>query len=305
MFNHKPFNAPIVARALISTAVALISIGIAHTALSPTPAQAWVQTTTCGESIECTIDETPHPTHWETPCVAFHLNKDGTSDIPDLDAVVKIVLDAIQAWNIPKKSSLTAHYSGLTDEDRIGFNPYTKRNANIIVFRDANWRESRAIMALTTVTQHKNTGEIFDADIEINSQYYPYGIVATDGPQVVDLQNTLTHELGHAFGIAHSDVASATMFPYSGTGDTSLSSLDADDIAAIATIYPPSKLSCKFTDDFFEAPPFAMDARPPSSDACTAAPSTAATRAPSVLLFAALTALAFAFTRRRFGRQPK
>ena len=305
MFNHKPFNAPIVARVLISTAVALISTGIAHTALSPTPAQAWVQTTTCGESLECTIDETPHPTHWETPCVAFHLNKDSTSDIPDLDAVVKIVRDSIQAWNIPKKSSLTAHYSGLTNEDRIGFNPYTKRNANIIVFRDDNWRESRAIMALTTVTQHKNTGEIFDADIEINSQYYPYGIVSTDGPQVVDLQNTLTHELGHAFGIAHSDVASATMFPYSGTGDTSLTSLDADDIAAIATISPPSKLSCKFTDDFFEAPPFAMDERPPSSDACAAAPSTAATRAPSPLLFATLTALAFAFTRRRFDRQPK
>ena len=140
MFNHKPFNAPIVARVLISTAVALISTGIAHTALSPTPAQAWVQTTTCGESLECTIDETPHPTHWETPCVAFHLNKDSTSDIPALDAVVKIVRDSIQAWNIPKKSSLTAHYSGLTNEDRIGFNPYTKRNANIIVFRDDNWR---------------------------------------------------------------------------------------------------------------------------------------------------------------------
>ena len=287
MFNHKPFNAPIVARVLISTAVALISTGIAHTALSPTPAQAWVQTTTCGESLECTIDETPHPTHWETPCVAFHLNKDSTSDIPDLDAVVKIVRDSIQAWNIPQKSSLTAHYSGLTNEDRIGFNPYTKRNANIIVFRDDNWRESRAIMALTTVTQHKNTGEIFDADIEINTTNYKYGIVEKDGSHVVDLQNTLTHEIGHVFGFAHSSVQDATMFPYSGTGETNLRSLAQDDLSALVAIYPPDKnISCTFDDQFYKRPWYEMDYMPPAQyDSCSASHLSSRTPAPFFIAF--------------------
>lgn len=240
-------------------------------ALVPTQAFAWVQTMTCGDAAPCAEGESPMPTHWETPCVTFHLNQLGTKDIPNFNDVETIVKNAIETWNIPKSSSLSAHYSGLTDETRVGFNPYTKRNANIIVFRDDNWNESRAIMALTTVTQHKSTGQIYDADIEINTKHYKFGIVERDGSNVVDLQNTLTHEIGHAFGLAHSDVQTATMFPYSGTGDTSLSTLDADDIEAISKIYPRYALTCKFKDAFFEAPTFAMDERPPE-DACTATP---------------------------------
>lgn len=239
------------------------------------------------------------PSQWKTPCVAFHLNQNGTSDLPDFGSVVKIVNDSIEAWNLPEKSSLHAHYAGLTNEYRIGFNPYTVQNANIIVFRDDNWSESRAIMALTTITQNRKTGEIFDADIEINTQHYKFGIVNADSPHVVDLQNTLTHELGHAFGLAHSDVASATMFPYSGTGDTSLVSLDDDDVDAIASIYPHSELTCQFDDRFFEAPPFAMDERPPASDSCSAAPY-AHHRSPFFAFFIALSAIFLSIFRKKF-----
>ncbi len=281
----------------------LLSVSVLAIAL-PAPARAWIQTTTCGgESAACEEGETPQPTHWNTPCVAFHLNQNGTADIPNLDDVIKITQDAIETWNIPQKSSLVAHYSGLTDETRIGFNPYTDRNANIIVFRDDEWNESRAIMALTTVTQNKRTGMIYDADIEINTARWKFGIVERDGNDVVDLRNTLTHEIGHAFGLAHSDVSSATMAAYASAGDTSLTTLDDDDIDAVATIYPRYALTCKFADGFFEAPPFAMDERPPA-DGCSAAPS-AARKTPHSIAFAALIAALSLFARRKFANSAK
>ncbi len=270
----------------------------------PAPARAWIQTTTCGgESAACEDGETPQPTHWETPCVAFHLNQNGTSDIPNLEDVIKIAQDAIETWNIPQKSSLVAHYSGLTDETRVGFNPYTDRNANIIVFRDDGWNESRAIMALTTVTQNKRTGEIYDADIEINTAQWKFGIVGRDGNDVVDLRNTLTHEIGHALGLAHSDVSTATMAAYASAGDTSLITLDDDDIDALSAIYPRYALTCEFSDGFFDAPPFAMDERPPA-DGCSAAPA-AAQKMPGFIIFAAIIAALSFFARRKFANSAK
>lgn len=230
---------------------------------------AWEQTTTCGNNSPACQNDLP--TQWQTPCIALHLNIAASANIA-LDDAAPIAQEAIQTWLRPDVSALTPHFAGFTDEDRVGYNPYTKKNANIIVFRDDRWDDDRSIIALTTVTHHNETGSIYDADIELNTATYPFGIVSRDGSHVVDFQNTLTHELGHVFGLAHSDIPDATMAPYSGLGDTSLSSLSQDDLDAIATIYPPKKMTCHFHDGFFTKPPFAMDERPPADNACLAAP---------------------------------
>jgi|GEM_PF-2236157 len=247
-----------------------LAFALGLTLISAT-ALAWEQTATCGNDSPCLPGQTPILTFWATPCIAFHLT-DQVS--PRLSADQNITLEQVQTitrvslseWHRPELSSLTPHLSGLTNETRMGFNPYTTRNANIIVFRD-EWEESATIMALTTVTHQVNTGQIHDADIEINTQYYRFGIVTDDNPHVVDLQNTLTHELGHAFGLAHSDDPEATMFAYSDYGDIRMRSLAQDDLEAIATLYPPSDAVCQFKDSYFKAPPYAMNA-PPPSDGC-------------------------------------
>lgn len=62
-----------------------------------------------------------------------------------------------------------------------------------------------------------------------------------DGPGTavvgIDIQGVLCHEYGHALGLGHSGVGSATMFPsISGTG-VSARSIEADDIAGVQFIY--------------------------------------------------------------------
>lgn len=47
----------------------------------------------------------------------------------------------------------------------------------------------------------------------------------------------MTHEIGHALGIGHSDVEGATMKQGSYMGMTTKRTIEADDIAAAAYIY--------------------------------------------------------------------
>lgn len=235
--------------------------------LLPLPVYGWEQTMTCGVEYACYEGQEPLPTSWSSPCIGFHLNENGTTAMPFTD-VESIVKKSIEAWIQPDKSSLYPYYSGKTNEDRVGFNPYIDENANIIVFRDnGTWNESHAMMALTTVTHRNSTGEIYDADIEINSSDYVYGIYEKDGGDVVDFQNVLTHELGHVYGLSHSTNISATMFPYSSTGETELRDLSRDDIEAISTIYPleASSEECHIDEYYFTKPPYEMDEKPSSS----------------------------------------
>ncbi len=236
--------------------------------LFPSGASAWEQTMTCGGSAAPCGETEPLPTFWATPCIGFHLNENGTKQM-NFTEVQTVVKKSVSSWMQPTKSSLHPYYSGLTNENRIGYNPYIDENANIIVFRDDDtWEESSSMMALTTVTHRNSTGEIYDADIEINTTHFKYGIYEKNGANVVDLENTLTHEIGHVFGLSHSNNLDATMFPYSSTGETNLRTLSDDDIEAISTIYPPdlhTQSACEAKEYFFEKPPYEMNEGPASS----------------------------------------
>lgn len=250
----------------------LFPLLLASALLFPANAFAWVQTYTCGEVGDpCLGSNVPLPTYWPTPCITFHLNEKGSKYF-GINDLIKITNTSIETWNRPKDSALALHLAGVTNEDRVGYNPYINDNTNIIVFRDDKWDESRSIMALTSVTYQNSSGKIFDADIEINTKYWPYGIYEKDGPNVVDYQNTLTHELGHVFGLAHSDDEEATMFPYSSTGETNLRTLGRDDVLAIRAIYPPTGQQCTFSDYYFTKPPYEMNEAPPQDNTCSATP---------------------------------
>ncbi|NOT30708.1 MAG: matrixin family metalloprotease [Planctomycetes bacterium] len=62
-----------------------------------------------------------------------------------------------------------------------------------------------------------------------------------DGPGSVslrwDIQSVMTHEYGHALGLGHSAVGSATMAPSGSAGSTGLRSIAPDDIAGVQFVY--------------------------------------------------------------------
>jgi len=62
-----------------------------------------------------------------------------------------------------------------------------------------------------------------------------------DGPGTIgnryDLQGIMVHEYGHALGLGHSSVTGATMFPTGAPGQTSLRSIEPDDVAGLQCVY--------------------------------------------------------------------
>jgi hypothetical protein len=110
---------------------------------------------------------------------------------------------------------------------------------NRILWRDEGWPEdvSPDTLALTTIVYRSASGQIVDADIDLNGAFY-WTDTDTAGAIDRDVENTMTHELGHLLGLAHVDDAAATMYGMSPRGDTEKRTLDADDIAGLCFIYP-------------------------------------------------------------------
>src|SRR5262249_43161433 len=112
-------------------------------------------------------------------------------------------------------------------------------NANIILYHDDLWpyEGTNNTLALTTVTYNLDTGEIYDADMELNSADNDFTVGDTNVD--FDLLSIVPHETGHFLGLAHSHESTATMWPSYDPPTTNLRHISADDIAGICAIYPP------------------------------------------------------------------
>ncbi|MFE8605700.1 matrixin family metalloprotease [Archangium violaceum] len=149
---------------------------------------------------------------------------------------------ALRSWDdvLTECASLRLSEGSATASRQVGY-VLNGENENILVLRDRActpqdssesedcWRYAAETLGLTTVTFQLRSGEILDADVELNA-------VAFASPsEAGDLQGTVTHELGHALGLDHSEDARSTMYPMS-TPHQRL--IDEGSRLAMCTIYP-------------------------------------------------------------------
>jgi len=95
-------------------------------------------------------------------------------------------------------------------------------------------------IAITKIAHNTFTGEIVDADIEINDGGYKFSIDGSPEADEIDFLSMLTHEVGHYFGLDHSLETDATMYKsYSRSpgSATDARTLSADDEAGICALY--------------------------------------------------------------------
>lgn len=227
-------------------------------ATSTHDALAFCRSTTCKGS-GCTLDDEGCPAdgkklHWDTSCVGFSFDARGTVKLNPEKA-----RDAIRSAFFEWSSIDCPDGSGMADirfveledvECRVSAYNSKGPNVNVVLYQDDSWRYRGEdnTLAKTTVTFDPNSGQILDADIEINTAINPVTVQDPDpnlegfDPKVrYDLQSLMTHEVGHFLGIAHSGYQDATMFASYVEGTVDLRSLSDDDREALCAAYPPDR----------------------------------------------------------------
>lgn len=199
------------------------------------------------------------PVAWREPlagtCLRYRVDH---RDHPRLEAahLTRAAERAFASWTAPSCSALCVEPAQPTDDVLLarepGFDPRGD-NVSVILVETSpeRWLERFGNHALsaTLVTSDVETGAILDADVLINAADYTF--LDTTGCTTdahADLQNVLTHEVGHFLGFAHTSSRETTMFagfagldPDSPDGGCELArrTLAEGDVDGVCTVYRP------------------------------------------------------------------
>ncbi|HJL19145.1 MAG TPA: matrixin family metalloprotease [Sandaracinaceae bacterium LLY-WYZ-13_1] len=234
------------------TALALLGVGLTSAA----PASAWCRMTTsprqptAAEPCIYPDPDTDPPERfleWERPCSAIALSVEAPSDDLSEAEVLGVLERSIETWETVECDGTPLGIDiAILEERSTCVAPLYRDdggNVNTVMFVQ-DWGDRMydpAAFAVTTVWHRRSTGEILDADMEVNERRGPYGICPPDGcsdERIVDLENVFTHELGHYLGLAHSAEPEATMFASAVAGETTKRTLTADDVEGMCEVYP-------------------------------------------------------------------
>jgi hypothetical protein len=216
-------------------------------------ASAFCLTRGCNdEKQDCEYDQndclvTGHLLHWGSSCVSFDVQQDGsTLRGIGYDAAHDAIRSGFREWLNADCGGGVGPGIKISD-----FGPVECRkaeynqdgpNANVFMFRDDAWPYENAIdtLALTTLIFNANSGEIYDADVEVNTFESEMSI---DGSSfgAIHFPSVITHEIGHFLGLSHSNVPYATMRPSYAPGNTGMATIEQDDIDGICAALPPDR----------------------------------------------------------------
>jgi hypothetical protein len=257
---------------IVGIAIISLCTALGAALLASCPALAWVRTTvhlSDGGAGPCLF--------WGPRGHSFMIDSRGTPDVPGSSAFIAIRA-GFETWADAGCSDLVFPDLGLSTNpaDRVvGYFP-GQYNRNLLLFRTANcengavppsdpclesggcgnkydcWDHDSSVIATTTTTTNRSTGQLLDADVEFNdataADGTKYTFTTIDSPPCddasqsncvnIDVQNTATHEEGHTIGLGHSLDPAATMYATAPMGETSKRHLAQDDLDAICTIYP-------------------------------------------------------------------
>jgi hypothetical protein len=212
-------------------------------------------------------------------CLLVTTDARGSKDIP-LDVVDATLRRAVSNWTTRTDGCA---YLLLASKPGTRVADVAIDGQPTVVFRNETWARPGASMphdpsaiGLTTVFYVDTPGlrgdaTILDADVELNNVNYtfttdPASAQPRSGTMLADLENTMTHELGHVQGLAHTcwdhltpeppldnlgnsipdcngvvpqSILQTTMYPYAlMPGETSKRHLSDDDVKGVCDVYP-------------------------------------------------------------------
>ncbi|QDU68673.1 IPT/TIG domain-containing protein [Engelhardtia mirabilis] len=177
------------------------------------------------------------PLYWANPAsVGVTINSAGSDDILD-GSHETAVRNAIDAWNVVPGSG--ANLIENTNPGSKARTDWAADDIHLVWFDEAGssgyFPGSSGVVAITPLW-FVSDGRITDADILFNGKTFQF---TTSGePGRFDVQDVVTHELGHFLGLDHSGHAGAAMFPYVDPTVILHRSLSLDDAYGVRSAYP-------------------------------------------------------------------
>jgi predicted Zn-dependent protease len=161
---------------------------------------------------------------WASTPVNVPVYSAGNSTINDGSGGVAAVVGAIKVWGVVTSASTnTAAVRG---------------QAPATITLNNNGHICTGSCLAATLTGYYTGNTINDADIYTNTKYKYTSSKETDGCSAeYDIDGIMVHEVGHVIGIAHSNVAGATMYPTVSSCNYNNRTLEADDLAAKNDLY--------------------------------------------------------------------
>ena len=189
-----------------------------------------------------------NPVKWHKEIVQYTLRANAPRGIT-LNHTEDAVITSFETWNQVLGTSFTFEYTGRSRNTGIGFDSTPGAiNENVVTWENENWEYDSHALAVTIKTFESSTGKIVDADIIVNGMQFTWGMEGS--PNTHDIQNTLTHEIGHFLGLEHADIPEATMYASAVIGETSKRELHSDDMMGMRSLYPGNLQEIPTTESF-------------------------------------------------------
>jgi MYXO-CTERM domain-containing protein len=185
------------------------TVVVAGFAALPMPAAAYVRTVT----------ETGAPTAWDNPNVTIEFSLGSPPPVLSAGGFLDAAQQAGVAWSdasldgVDRCSSMNLTVESVSDVA----GPVGMDYHNRLIFRQGGWCRDPlpadgacydpSALALTTVFQLRDSGQILDADLEVNATDFTWGDFV-GSPELFaydtqDFQGAITHEFGHVIGLDH------------------------------------------------------------------------------------------------------
>jgi hypothetical protein len=170
--------------------------------------------------------------------VLYEIGDAGTVDGPNFLGPInefEAVQNSFANWRNVNESEIDFEFAGATTNAVSS----ASDNRNVV-----HWKSSSiatGVFAVTITTFETATGQIVDADMELNDRDFTWDTLGPTGTQGIIgramIESVVTHELGHFIGLDHPNNAQSTLFFASSPGLINQTTLEADDRAALIEGY--------------------------------------------------------------------
>lgn len=194
---------------------------------------------------------------WSLTASAFELRTDSQGDVVKWQRSLVFVLDPALSQKLGDVAAASAVRAAIAELDEAtpeltvsvkdgevhgpgyDLDAQAQNQNEIIALTD--WPYTDGALASTVVTVNARTNEIIDTDIVFNCEQHTFKVLTSPTPSTMDVddvQNTVTHEIGHALGLMHNPMdEDVVMFPRAAAGEVAKRVLREDDRHGLEALY--------------------------------------------------------------------